>query len=92
MHFSLIHTGRRFFFFTFVVEGRKRVLSRLERGAKRPVLTALGERVKAVWAALHKIDAHFTASDFVIMPDHVHLLLIVNSVDYSSSRTRKPTS
>ena len=80
MRFPLIHTGRRFFFFTFVVEGRRQVLSRLERGAKRPVLTALGERVKAVWAALHKIDAHFTASDFVIMPDHVHLLLIVNSV------------
>jgi len=81
MHFSLIHTGRRFFFFTFVVEGRRRVLSRLERGAKRPVLTALGKRVKAVWAALHKIDVHLTASDFVIMPDHVHLLLIVNSVE-----------
>ena len=79
MRFPLIHTGRRFFFFTFVVEGRRQVLSRLERGARRPVLTALGERVKAVWAALHKIDAHFTASDFVIMPDHVHLLLIVNS-------------
>ena len=79
MHFPLIHTGRRFFFFTFVVEGRRRVLSCLERGAKRPVLTALGGRVKAVWAALHKINVHFTASDFVIMPDHVHLLLIVNS-------------
>ena len=81
MRFPLIHTGRRFFFFTLVVEGRRQVLSRLERGAKRPVLTALGERVRAVWAALHRIDAHFTASDFVIMPDHVHLLLIVNSVE-----------
>ena len=81
MRFPLIHTGRRFFFFTFVVEGRRKVLSRLERCAKRPVLTALGERVKAVWAALHRVDAHFTASDFVIMPDHVHLLLIVNSAE-----------
>ena len=79
MRFPLIHTGRRFFFFTFVVGGRRKVLSRLERGAKRPALTLLGERVKAAWAALHRIDAHFTASDFVIMPDHVHLLLIVNS-------------
>ena len=81
MRFPLIHTGRRFFFFTFVVEGRRKVLSRLERGARRPALTALGERVKAVWAALHRVDAHFTASDFVIMPDHVHLLLIVNSAE-----------
>lgn len=79
MHFPLIHAGRRFFFFTFVVEGRRAVLSRLERGAKRPVLTPLGERVVALWRQLHEIEACFTASDFVIMPDHVHLLLIVNS-------------
>lgn len=79
MKFPLIHTGRRFFFFTFVVEGRRAVLSRLERGARRPALLPAGERVAAVWRALHKIEPHFTASDFVIMPDHVHLLLIVNS-------------
>ena len=45
MKFPLIHTGRRFFFFTFVVEGRMPVLSRLVRGAKRPVLLPAGERI-----------------------------------------------
>lgn len=79
MKFPLIHTGRRFYYFTFVVEGRVKVLSRLERGAKRPVLTDTGERVRAVWSALHGIDPHFTASDSVIMPDHAHFLLMVNS-------------
>lgn len=79
MRFPIVHTGRRFFYFTFVVEGGMQVLSRLERGAKRPVLTVSGERVKAVWTVLHKIDVHFTASDFVIMPDHAHFLLMVNS-------------
>jgi len=45
MKFPLIHTGRRFFFFTFVVEGRMPVLSRLVRGAKRPALSwsAIGD-------------------------------------------------
>lgn len=81
MNFPLIHTGRRFFFFTFVVEGRRAILSRLEREAKRPVPTPLGERVVALWRQLHEIEPCFTASDFVIMPDHVHLLLIVNSDD-----------
>ena len=47
MKFPLIHTGRRFFFFTFVVEGRQPVLSRLVRGEKRPVLLAAGERAVA---------------------------------------------
>ena len=79
MRFPLIHSGRRFFFFTFVVEGRRRVLSCLERGVKRPVLTEHGERIRRVWALLHQLDGHFTASDYVIMPDHVHLLLMVNS-------------
>ncbi len=83
MRFPLIHTGRRFFFFTLVVEGRRPILSHLVRGEKRPILTALGERIVETWQKLHTQDAHLTASDFVIMPDHVHLLLIVNSeVEY----------
>ena len=52
MKFPLIHTGRRFFFFTFVVEGRMPVLSRLVRGAKRPVLLPAGERIVEVWRDL----------------------------------------
>ncbi len=79
MKFPLINTGRRFFFMTFVVEGRRNVLSRLVRGEKRPILTEAGERVAALWRRLHQIEPRFTASDFIIMPDHVHLLLIVNS-------------
>ncbi len=79
MQFPLIHTGRRFFFFTFAVEGRRPILSRLERSAKRPLLLPAGEQIVALWRRLHEIEPHFTASDFVIMPDHVHLLLIVNS-------------
>ena len=79
MKFPLIHTGRRFSFFTFVVEGRQPVLSRLVRGERRPVLLPAGERVVAFGRRLHPIEPSFTASDFVIMPDHVHLLLIVNS-------------
>ena len=80
MKFPLIHTGRRFFYFTFSVEGRAPVLSQLVRGEKHPRLLPPGERVVSLWRQLHSIEPHFTASDYVIMPDHVHLLLIVNSV------------
>lgn len=47
-------------------------------GAKRPELTRAGECVKALWLAIHGLNEALTASDYVIMPDHVHLLLIVN--------------
>lgn len=81
MRFPLISTGRRFFFFTLTVKKRQRILSHLVRGEQRPQLTALGESIVALWRQLHEHDQHLTASDFVIMPDHVHLLLIVNSLE-----------
>lgn len=78
-------SGRRFFFLTFCVKGRKAVLSRLisERDTNgklkaRVELTPLGERITALWRAIHAKHSALTASNFVIMPDHVHLLLIVN--------------
>ena len=37
-----------------------------------------GEAIVNEWRAQHAKNAALTASNFVIMPDHVHLLLIVN--------------
>lgn len=81
MHFPLIYTGRRFFFFTFVVEDRRPRLSRLVRGEKYPTLLPRGERIQACWQHLHDVNACFTSSNYVIMPDHVHLLLMVNATE-----------
>lgn len=81
MRFPLIHTGRRFFFITLVVKERANLLSRLVRGELRPQLSPLGELVVEAWRHVHIRDPHLTASDFVIMPDHIHLLLIVHSVE-----------
>ena len=44
----------------------------------RSVPSALGERVVALWLKLHSLCPALTASNFVIMPDHVHLLLMVD--------------
>ena len=41
-------------------------------------MTSLGEVVIEAWKAQHGQNAALTASARVIMPDHVHLLLIVN--------------
>lgn len=78
MRLSFAHHGRQFFFLTICVRGRRAVLSRLVEGAKRPALTKAGACVKALWLAVHGLNPALTASEFVIMPDHVHLLLIVN--------------
>ena len=54
-----------------VGSSRRRVLP-------RSVPSALGERVVALWLKLHTLCPALAASNFVIMPDHVHLLLMVD--------------
>ena len=94
MKLEFYQNGRQFFFITLAVEGRKKVLAEVveeaheERGQApepphrralpRSVPSALGERVVALWLKLHALCPALTASNFVIMPDHVHLLLMVD--------------
>lgn len=78
MHLGFRRHGKQFFFCTACLEGRPQVLSRLVEGEKRPVLTPKGEGVKAALLAAHGWNAALAMSDFVIMPDHVHFLLIVD--------------
>jgi len=77
MNLNLVRRGRKFFFLTLCVDGRPAVLSKLEDDGTL-TLTPDGERVVAYWRETHGRNPALTASNFVIMPDHVHLLLIVN--------------
>ncbi len=70
--------GKQFLFYTFCLAGRPQRLSRLEGGVKRPLLTAEGEAVRSLMRSLHRLDASLTASEYCIMPDHVHFLVIVD--------------
>lgn len=69
--------GRQFFFVTMTVAGRRQILSRIAPDGS-VALTAVGEVVKAALLAVHRVWPTATLSDFVIMPDHIHYLLIVN--------------
>ena len=56
---------------------------RLEEGG-RPELSDIGELARAALRAVHRVWPAVTVSDYVIMPDHLHFLLIVN-YDYDKS-------
>lgn len=62
-------------------------LSRLVDERSRPALLPCGETVKALLVSMHRRFPCATISDFVIMPDHVHFLMIV---DYSQDPTFSP--
>lgn len=77
MKLNLVRQGRKFFFITLCVEGRPSILSRINDDGTI-TLTPLGEIVASCWRETHARNDALTASNYVIMPDHIHLLLIVN--------------
>ena len=87
MKLAFSHSGRQFFFITLVVAERREVLSRVVDERSRPELTRLGEIVQFALRAVHRVWPAATVSDFVIMPDHLHFLLIV---DYGKDATFSP--
>ena len=94
MKMQFHHAGRQFFFITIAIERHPKAnpapqgaLSRLVDEHSRPALLPCGEIVKALLVAMHRCFPCAAISDFVIMPDHVHFLLIV---DYSQDPTFSP--
>ena len=76
--------GLQFFFVTLASAERQPVLSRLVSEGGRPELLDIGELARAALRAVHRVWPAVTVSDYVIMPDHLHFLLIVN-YDYDKS-------
>ena len=87
MKLDVHRNGVKLFFITFAVMGRMPVLSRLVDENSRPLLLPLGELVKAAIRALHLVRAAVGTSDYVIMPDHVHFIMVV---DYLRDRIASP--
>ena len=90
--------GLQFFFVTLVVAERRQVLSSIaeleasgQAGASgragRPALLPLGEIVVAALRAIHRVWPAVTISDYVVMPDHLHFLLIA---DYNRDQSIAP--
>ena len=70
--------GLQFFFVTLASAERRAVFSRLVSEGGRPELLDIGELARAALRAVHRVWTAVTVSDYVIMPDHLHFLLIVN--------------
>ena len=87
MKMNFHRTGKQFFFITISVMNRTKVSSRLVDEKPRPELLSCGAAVKSLFASLHKSFPCVTASDFTIMPDHVHFLMMVN---YSLNSAFRP--
>ncbi len=78
MKISFHHHGKQFFFTTLTLDERPAALSRLVDAKTPPELLPPGEVALAILRAIHKVCPGVTLSERVIMPDHIHFLLIVD--------------
>ena len=87
MMFRFSRNGKQFFFATFSLERRRKLLSRIVEGQRYPELSACGELVQAALLAVHEVWPAAGISDFSVMPDHVHVLFIC---DYGKGLKASP--
>ena len=83
---------------TICTEGRKPVLSTVGRGlapaANTVTLTGIGKIAEEQLLLLEKRYSNVTVEDYIIMPDHIHLILIIKNEDglINNLRTKKSIS
>ena len=77
MKLDFAKRGKQFFFVTMTAAGRRPIFSQIDAdGGVR--LSPAGEVVKAAFLAVHRVWPALTLSNYVVMPDHIHYLLIAN--------------
>lgn len=87
MKMRFIHHGKQFLFITPTLAGRPAALSQLIDAEHAPSLLPPGKSAQEILRAIHSAFPYLTLSNNVIMPDHIHLLLIAN---YELSRSFNP--
>lgn len=74
---NFVKRGKRFFFITLVTQQRQALLSRRVANHIVEILPA-GEAIRGTFSALHRQNPALIASNFILMPDHLHFILIVD--------------
>ena len=69
------------YFVTVCVEGRAQILGHIVGAGPRPArceLTPFGDIVQNVWNSLPQHTTGITLGPFVIMPDHIHAIILLD--------------
>jgi hypothetical protein len=72
------------YFITICVQGRQSLLGNIKQGTI--LLTHLGHIVKSEWFRLPQRFNNLALDEFVVMPNHIHGIIIINRRDESCIR------
>ncbi|CAN5123371.1 transposase [soil metagenome] len=90
------YSSNGYYFITICVKDRKCVLGEIKD--KKMFLSDIGNIIKEEWFQTSKIRSNVSLDEFVIMPNHIHGILIINSNvetsrrDVSTNKKLQPNS
>lgn len=70
------YSSNGYYFITLVIQNRQCVLGKIEN--HRMVLSDFGEIVESEWHQSFKIRTELFLDEFIIMPNHLHALIVLN--------------
>ncbi|MGN0520672.1 MAG: transposase [Candidatus Fimenecus sp.] len=90
------YTQPNYYFVTVCVQDREPILSRIVGGdaliAPRSVLTPIGTVVEKHIQKINTVYADVAVERYIIMPNHIHLLLLIDRFDVGTMRASSPTN
>lgn len=90
------YTQPNYYFATVCVQNRKPILSSIVGGdaliAPQIVLTPIGAVVEKHIQRINTVYKDVAVERYIIMPNHIHLLLLIDGFDDGTMRTSSPTN
>lgn len=77
------YSSAGYYFITCVVQGRKCLLGNIDNGAYS--VSPFGEIVEKTWNELPSYYGNLTLDAFIVMPNHIHGILILSESEYAVS-------
>lgn len=79
------YSGNGVYFITLVVQGRKCLLGKIENG--KMILSDFGKIAEEEWHKSFEIRKELILDEFVIMPNHLHAIIIIDKTNETGSET-----
>jgi len=79
------------YFITICVKGKHEILSTIDVGARIARPTEIGEKVEFALQQINEKYPTVTLDKYVIMPNHIHMILAITQTDSDGRAMRAPT-
>ena len=79
------YSQKGIYFVTVCTQNREHLFGKIEKGVMQ--MNDAGQMVEFTWADLPNHNPHIVLDEFVVMPDHVHGIILITDIGAGSVRS-----